>query len=64
MSERERQVMRLLADGLNNRDIASKLGITIKTIDKHLEKIYQKLAVSSRVEAVLWGKENMGDFPY
>lgn len=64
LSERERQVLRLLVDGLNNKDIALKLGISIKTLDKHLEKIYQKLTVSSRVEAVLWGKENMGDFPY
>lgn len=64
LSERERQVLRLLAEGLNNKDIASRLGITIKTLDKHLEKIYQKLAVTSRVDAVLWGKENMGDFPY
>lgn len=64
LSERERQVLRLLAEGLNNKDIASRLGITIKTLNKHLEKIYQKLAVTSRVDAVLWGKENMGDFPY
>jgi DNA-binding NarL/FixJ family response regulator len=53
-----------LTDGLSNKDIASTLSITIKTLDKHLEKIYRKLAVTSRAEAVLWGKENMGDFPY
>ncbi|MBI4762675.1 MAG: response regulator [Chloroflexota bacterium] len=64
LSERERQVLRLLAEGLNNRDIASRLGITIKTLDKHFEKIYQKLEVTSRTEAALWGKEHMGDFPY
>lgn len=64
LSEREQQVLRLLAEGLNNKDIASRLGITIKTLDKHLEKIYQKLAVASRAEAVVWGKDNVGDFPY
>lgn len=64
LSKRERHVLRLLADGLSNKDIASTLSITIKTLDKHLEKIYRKLAVTSRAEAVLWGKENMGDFPY
>lgn len=64
LSERERQVLRLLAEGLNNKDVASKLGVTIKTLDKHLEKIYQKLGVSSRTEATLWGRENVGDFPY
>lgn len=64
LSQRERQVLRLLADGLSNKDVSSKLSITVKTLDKHLEKIYQKLGVASRTEAVLWGKENMGDFPY
>jgi DNA-binding NarL/FixJ family response regulator len=64
LSERERQVLRLLAEGQNNKDIASTLSITIKTLDKHLEKIYQKLEVTSRTAAVLWGKENAGDFPY
>ena len=64
LSDREREVLRLLADGLSNKDIASKLHITIKTLDKHLEKIYRKLGAVSRTEAVLWGKENVGDFPY
>lgn len=64
LSKRERQVLRLLADGLSNKDVSSKLSITVKTLDKHLEKTYQKLGVASRTEAVLWGKENMGDFPY
>jgi DNA-binding NarL/FixJ family response regulator len=54
----------LLAEGMSNKDIASKLSITTKTLDKHLEKIYQKLEVDSRAKAVLWGKENVGDFPY
>jgi DNA-binding NarL/FixJ family response regulator len=64
LSERERQVLRFLDGGLSNKEIASKLSITVKTLDKHLEKIYQKLEVTSRIEAVLWGKENEGDFPY
>lgn len=64
LSEKERQVLRLLTDGLGNKDIASKLSITVKTLDKHLERVYKKLAVTSRTEAVLWGKEHVGDFPY
>lgn len=55
LSEREKQVLRLLAEGVSNKDIASKLSITIKTLDKHLERIYQKLGVDSRAKAVLWG---------
>jgi DNA-binding NarL/FixJ family response regulator len=60
LSERERQVLRLLADGLSNKDIASKLSITIKTLDKHLEKIYQKLRTDRKItfpiRAVFRGK--------
>jgi DNA-binding CsgD family transcriptional regulator len=36
----------------------------VTPVDKHLEKIYQKLDVASRAQAVLWGIEHMGDFPY
>ena len=64
LSEREKQVLRLLAEGASNQEIASNLHIRVKTLDKHLEKIYRKLALDSRPKAVLWGKENMGDFPY
>ena len=64
LSVREKQVLRRLADGQSNKDIASGLGITTKTVDKHLEKIYEKLGVTSRAEAILWGSEHMGDFPY
>lgn len=64
LSDREKQILRLLADGKSNKAISSKLQISPKTVDKHLEKIYQKLAVSSRSEAVLWGIEHTGDFPY
>jgi ATP/maltotriose-dependent transcriptional regulator MalT len=56
--------MRLLADGASNKDISSKLRISLKTLDKHLERIYQKLEVSSRAKAVVWGVNHVGDFPY
>ncbi|HXF85597.1 MAG TPA: response regulator transcription factor [Anaerolineales bacterium] len=64
LSEREKQVLRLLTEGASNKDISSKLRISLKTVDKHLERIYRKLGVTSRAEAVLWGSKHMGDFPY
>jgi DNA-binding NarL/FixJ family response regulator len=64
LSERERQILRLLADGASNKDIASHLSISVKTIEKHLERIYQKLEVDSRAKAALWGLKHRGDFPY
>ena len=64
LSERERQILCLLADGVSNKDMASHLQIRQKTVEKHLEKIYQKLEVDSRAKAVLWGVRHRGDFPY
>lgn len=64
LSEREQQILRLLADGASNKEISSKLSVSESTIEKHLEKIYQKLEVTSRAKAVLWGIENCMDFPY
>ena len=64
LSEREKQVLRRMADGQGNKAIASGMGITAKTVDKHVEKIYEKLGVTSRSKAILWGSENAGDFPY
>jgi RNA polymerase sigma factor (sigma-70 family) len=64
LSERERQILRLMADGVSNKEISSKLSVSESTVEKHLEKVYQKLEVSSRAKAVLWGIENNKDFPY
>ncbi len=64
LSERERQILRLLAKGLSNKDISSSLYISPGTVNKHLERIYQKLEVDSRAEVILWGIENSRDFPY
>lgn len=64
LSERERQILWFMMDGASNKEIALKLSISNSTVEKHLERIYQKLEATSRIEAVLWGKENMGDFPY
>jgi DNA-binding NarL/FixJ family response regulator len=54
LSEREVEVLRLLATGLPNREIASILFISEGTVKTHVEHIIQKLAVSDRVQAVVW----------
>jgi DNA-binding NarL/FixJ family response regulator len=55
LTERERDVMNLLARGLSNREIAEELVITHKTVKNHLSHIYDKLDVRTRGEAVaLW----------
>ncbi len=56
LSERELEVLRLVAAGLSNRDIASQLVITVGTVKKHLEHIYGKLNVRNRTSAVARGR--------
>jgi two-component system, NarL family, response regulator NreC len=52
LSERERQVLELVAGGLNNHDMGKKLGLSPKTIARHRERIMKKLNIHSRTELV------------
>ena len=54
LSQREEQVLHLLARGLTNRDLAKALKLSEHTIKNHLFRIFDKLGVSSRMEAVLY----------
>jgi DNA-binding NarL/FixJ family response regulator len=53
LSEREFEVLRLAARGLPNKEIARRLGLSIRTIHSHLANIFMKMQVGSRTEAVL-----------
>ncbi|WP_246042386.1 MULTISPECIES: helix-turn-helix transcriptional regulator [Streptomyces] len=53
LTERERQVLALLGQGLANRVIARRLGIVERTAKAHVASIVEKLGVSSRLEAAL-----------
>jgi LuxR family transcriptional regulator, maltose regulon positive regulatory protein len=52
LSEREREVLRLVAAGLSNQETAAHLTITAGAVKKHLSNIYRKLGVSSRTQAL------------
>jgi DNA-binding CsgD family transcriptional regulator len=52
LTEREREVLRMMADGGSNREIADTLGLSPKTVNRHAENIFDKLGVSSRAAAV------------
>ena len=54
-SNRERQILALLGEGLSNKQIAARLGISTNTVKTHLEVLFEKLGVSSRAEAVAAG---------
>jgi NarL family two-component system response regulator LiaR len=58
LTEREREVLSLLVDGLNNNQIAEKLVISISTAKFHVSSILSKLGVSSRTEAVSVALQN------
>jgi NarL family two-component system response regulator LiaR len=53
-TERELDVLRLLGQGLTNKDIAQTLILSVRTVDAHLRSIFAKLGVHSRTEAALW----------
>lgn len=57
LSERELEILRLVARGLSNREIAEALYVTLGTVKKHLNNIFSKLYVKSRTQAVLRGRE-------
>ena len=54
LAKRESQVVGLVVDGLTNREIADKLGLSEHTVSNYLFRIYNKLGISSRVELVLY----------
>ncbi len=53
LTDRELEVLALVAGGLTNRDIAQQLSISVRTVEAHLTHIYNKLGVCSRTEAVV-----------
>jgi len=57
LTEREREVLVLIAQGLSNQEIADKLVISIKTVNRHRENIMAKLNLHSRVELVRYAIE-------
>jgi LuxR family maltose regulon positive regulatory protein len=57
ISERELQVLGLVANGLSNREVAEALFVTVGTVKKHLNNLFGKLAVKSRTQAVARARE-------
>jgi len=53
LTERELAVLELLAHGLHNKQVATRLGISRRTVERHCDNIYDKLGVGSRTEAVV-----------
>jgi DNA-binding NarL/FixJ family response regulator len=58
LSDREREVLTLVADGLANKQIARHLSITERTVKAHLTSIFQRIGVTDRTQAALWAERN------
>jgi len=62
LSNREKEALQALTEGMDNKGIAAHLSISVNTVEKHLKSIYEKLRVTSRTEAVHWWVEKGTDF--
>jgi Response regulator containing a CheY-like receiver domain and an HTH DNA-binding domain len=54
LTDREREVLGLVADGLANKAIARRLGIAEKTVKAHLTRVFAALGVTDRTQAAIW----------
>ncbi|MEZ0578438.1 response regulator [Nocardioides sp. MH1] len=58
LSPRETEVLRLVVEGLLNKQIAQRLGITERTVKAHLTSIFQRTGVADRTQAALWAQRH------
>ena len=53
LSERQVEILTMIAQGMNSREVANELGLSIYTIMDHIKKLYEKLSITSRAEAAI-----------
>jgi DNA-binding CsgD family transcriptional regulator len=58
LTQREVEILRLVASGMTNRLTAERLGLSIRTVDAHLRSIYAKLGIKSRSAATRYAVEH------
>ena len=58
LSQREVEVLRLVAEGLTDADVAERLFVSRRTVTSHLTSIYNKIGIGSRAAAAVWAKEH------
>jgi DNA-binding NarL/FixJ family response regulator len=58
LTEREAEVVAMLAGGLQTQQIASELGMSAKTADRHIQNAYRKIGVSTRAAATLFAMDH------
>lgn len=58
LSEREREVLLMVVEGLANKQIAQRLSISEKTVKAHLTSVFRQIGVTDRTQAALWAERN------
>lgn len=56
LSQRQRELLEFLVNGLARREIAEKLNISARTVDTHFDRLLEKLGVDNRVELIRWAE--------
>jgi len=59
LSVRELEVLRLVAEGLANKQIAKRLGIAERTVKVHLGSVFRRIGVADRTSAALWARDHL-----
>jgi DNA-binding NarL/FixJ family response regulator len=59
LSQREREVLEMVTEGMANKQIARRLGISERTVKAHLTSVFQRIGVTDRTQAALWAKDNL-----
>jgi DNA-binding NarL/FixJ family response regulator len=62
LSTREQEVLSKLREGKSNKEIGGMLGISPRTVQKHLQRVYQHLGVRTRAEAIVRTQSRMQKF--
>ncbi len=64
LTQREREIVRLIVEGASNKEVASSLNISERTVKGHLSNVFQKLGVADRLKLVLYVREGkLGGVP-
>jgi DNA-binding NarL/FixJ family response regulator len=58
LTPREHDILKLLAEGMSNKEIAAKLGLSETTVKHRVSDILSKLGVSNRTRAAVWAREH------
>ena len=59
ISPREIEVLRLVAEGMANKQIGRRLGISERTVKAHLGRVFRQIGVADRTSAAMWARDHL-----